>query len=443
MRARSKIVLGLIGAAVILAAGLLWWLLPPRALSFAGGGGVALADYKGPDPTGVPPELRSADPVTRGRYLAQAADCRMCHTASGGAPYAGGVAFKTPFGTIYSSNITADEATGIGTWSDADFLRAVHEGVGKGGERLYPAFPFEAFTLMADDDVRAIKAYLFSLPKVRAHTPSNRLIFPFDHREVLGIWSALYNPGERFRPHPDRSPDWNRGAYLAEALAHCGDCHTPRNLAQALDNRRKFAGAEIQGWRAFNITSDRASGLGDWSNEELVQYLSGAHVEGRGAAAGPMAEAIEGGLSSLSRADLRAIAGYVRSTPPIGNRDLPAVRRTLASDLPKVMAVNYDVRGRQIFEQACASCHGWSGSSPLATNATLTGVRAVNDLRGTNVAAVVLAGRPSSTSGSLAMPAFGHAYSDIEIAAVANYVTARFGTGGSRLGAADVAKLRQ
>ena len=188
--------------------------------------------------------------------------------------------------------------------------------------------------------------------------------------------------------------------------------------------------------------ASRASGVGDWSDADLARYISGGHVAGRGAAAGPMAEAIGAGLGSLSQGDLSALVAYLRSVPAIGDRRLPATRLQPASDLPKVMAASYDVRGRQVFEQACASCHSWSGVSLLSPHATLTGVRAVNDVSGANVAAIVIAGQPGATSGDLAMPAFGHAYSDVEIAAVANYVTARFGAKGSKLAAADVAKLR-
>ena len=190
---------------------------------------------------------RSADLVTRGKYLTQAADCEVCHTTEGGQPFAGGRAFPTPFGVLYSPNITADRETGIGAWTDADFVRAVHKGIAKDGQRLYPAFPYESYTLLADDDVRAIKAYLFSLPVAHATPPPNSLRFPFNQRWLMGIWSAFYNPDQRFRPREDRSPEWNRGAYLVEGLGHCGDCHTPRNLAQALDNRRKFEGDAYRG----------------------------------------------------------------------------------------------------------------------------------------------------------------------------------------------------
>src|SRR6185369_12876399 len=161
------------------------------------------------------------------------------------------------------------------------------------GEQLYPAFPFEAYTLMADEDVLAIKTYLLSLPKVRAQAPPNALRFPFNRRELVWFWATAYSPNQRFRPRPNRSPEWNRGAYLVEALAHCGDCHTPRNLAFALNNRQKFAGAITAGWRAFNISSDKATGVGGWSDEELAAYLATGHAKGRGTASGPMGEAVD------------------------------------------------------------------------------------------------------------------------------------------------------
>src|SRR5215475_3177555 len=199
-------------AGIVLAAAVAGWLLlTPRALSFAGPGAVSLSAYRGPSPVGVPEELRSSDLVTRGRYLTQAADCEVCHTREGGPRFAGGVAFQTPFGVLYSPNITADRETGIGAWSDADFLRAVHRGIAKDGERLYPAFPYESYTLLADEDVLAIKAYLFSLPPVHAAIPANTLKFPFNQRWLMGFWAALYSPAKRFEPHSNHSPEWNRG----------------------------------------------------------------------------------------------------------------------------------------------------------------------------------------------------------------------------------------
>jgi mono/diheme cytochrome c family protein len=273
--------------AILVVAGGAWIMLPPRALSFAGGHTVALPDYTGPSPVGVPAELRSADLVSRGKYLTLAADCEICHTTEGGQRFAGGRAFPTPFGVLYSTNITAERETGIGTWTDEDFVSAVHKGIAKDGHRLYPAFPYESYTLLAEDDVRAIKAYLFSLPVAHTTPPPNSLRFPFNQRWLMGFWSAFYNPDQRFRPRENRSPEWNRGAYLVEGLGHCGDCHTPRNIAQALDNRRKFKGELIGGWRAYNITPDLISGVGGWSDAELIEYLRAVTRSDTAQPAGP------------------------------------------------------------------------------------------------------------------------------------------------------------
>src|SRR6478752_2368317 len=277
---RSAVRRVLVGGAivvVVVVAGL-WFLRGPGPMEFADGPKVALADYKGADPTGVPASLAKTSLVERGEYLARAADCMVCHTAQGGKEYAGGLAIRLPFGTLYTTNITPDKETGIGNYSDQDFLGAVHRGIRRDGARLYPAMPFTSYTYMTDADALAIKAYLFSLPAVRAPAPANTLSFPFDQRWTVIFWSALFNPDTRFEPDPAKSPEWNRGAYLTEALAHCGECHTPRNLAFALDNRKKFAGAVTAGWRAFNISSDKNTGVGAWSDDDLVSYLSIGHA---------------------------------------------------------------------------------------------------------------------------------------------------------------------
>ena len=179
----------------------------------------------------LPASLADADLVARGEYLTRAADCAACHTAPGGKPFAGGLPFKLPMiGTIYSTNITPDPETGIGAWSDEEFLRALHQGIGKGGKHLYPAFPYTSYALMTDNDVLAIKAYLLSLKPVKYTPPPNDVSFPFNQRYLMMFWNALFKPSHRFRPNEDQPADWNRGAYLVEALGHCGDCHTPRNL---------------------------------------------------------------------------------------------------------------------------------------------------------------------------------------------------------------------
>jgi mono/diheme cytochrome c family protein len=423
-----------------------WVIRGPGPMAFSDGPKVALSDYHGTKPTGVPAALAQASPIARGEYLAKAADCMVCHTTPGGKEYAGGLGFKLPFGTLYSTNITSDKDTGIGNYNDQDFLNAMHRGVRRDGARLYPAMPYTSYTYVSDEDALAIKAYLFSLPPVKAAAPENTLAFPFNQRWAMMFWSALFNPDTRFEPDSSKSPEWNRGAYLAEALAHCGECHTPRNLAFALNNRRKFAGAVTAGWRAFNISSDKATGVGGWRDDDLISYLSTGHATGHGTASGPMGEAVDHSFSQFAPEDIRAVVAYLRSVPAVASPDLPA---TLAPPAPASHkegkpAETADARGKRMFEGACVSCHGWSGESQVSPFATLTGAWAVNDPTATNVAQIVISGTKRHTpDGALSMPAFGNAYSDDEIAAVANYVTARFGSQGSKLTAGDIAELRK
>jgi mono/diheme cytochrome c family protein len=368
----------------------------------------------------------------------------VCHTTQGGKEYAGGLGFKLPFGTLYSTNITPDKETGIGNYSDQDFLNAVHRGVRRDGARLYPAMPYTSYTYITDADALAIKAYLFSLPPVRAAAPANTLAFPFDQRWAMAFWSELFNPDTRFEPDISKSAEWNRGAYLAEALAHCGDCHTPRNVAFSVNNRRKFAGAVAAGWRAWNITGDRNTGVGAWSDADLTAYLTQGHVLGRGTASGQMGEAVDNSFSRMAPEDIRAIVVYLRSIPAIVSPQMPAPRATPAPVSPKQGVAIADARGKQLFEGACAACHGWTGASPLSSFATLTGARAVNDPNATNVAQIVISGtRRTTPNGALSMPAFGASFSDSEIAAVANYVTTRFGAKPSSVTERDIASLRR
>jgi mono/diheme cytochrome c family protein len=398
----------------------------PGPYAFAGGHPVDLGAYAGPSPTGAPPELIHADVRARGEYITRMADCEACHTAKDGAPFAGGRAFVLPFGTIYTPNITPDPDTGIGKWSDAQFLRAVHKGISADGSRLYPAFPYASYTLLSDADVLAIKSYLFSLKPVRQANRPNTFSFPFNQRWLMAFWSAFFNRDERFRPIRERTPEWNRGAYLVEAAGHCGECHTPRNLLQAMNQRQKFAGGKAEGWNAYNITSDLVSGVGGWSVEELAAYLASGHARGRGTASGPMAEAVDLSLSKLTRSDVLAVVTYVRSVKPIHSDALPKPAAA-APDSPKVASVVENIEGRRVFEGNCVSCHSWTGAGTIFDEAQLTGVRAVNDASATNVVQMILSGSGSSPDRPY-MPSFAAAYSDAEVAAVANYVTARFGS---------------
>jgi mono/diheme cytochrome c family protein len=430
---------------VIVAAGVGgWFVLGPGPVSFAAGNRVALADYKGSSPTGVPASLANASLVAKGEYLAEAADCEACHTVPGHARYAGGLAFRLPFGTLYSPNITPDKETGVGNWSDADFLRAVHKGIAPDGTRLYPAFPYAAYTMMTDEDALAIKAYLFSLPAVHQKAPDAALKFPYNQRWLMIFWSLFFNPGTRFQPNAAQTAEWNRGAYLAEAMGHCGDCHTPRNLLQALDNREKFKGAITAGWKAYDISQDKESGIGAWSEQALLQYLGAGHAFDYGTASGPMGEAVDNSLSHLMPEDIKAIANYLRTVPPIADPALPAPKMAPAPSSPRAGVVEADARGAEIFAGACVSCHGWTGKSPILAMATFIGARAVNDPSARNIAQAIVWGvNRQSPSGPVKMPAFGHAYTDTEIAAVANYVTRRFGSAPSAITADQVARMRK
>jgi mono/diheme cytochrome c family protein len=307
MSAAMRILLSIVTIVIVALVIGVWVIRGPGPLDFAGGSKVALADYKSANPTGVPASLAKASLVERGAYLARAADCMACHTKPGGKDFAGGLGFKLPFGTLYATNITPDKETGIGNYSDADFLNAVQRGIRRDGARLYPAMPYASYAYMTDADALAIKAYLFSLPPTHEQTPANKLAFPFDQRWGMIFWSALFNPDSRFAPDPSLSPEWNRGAYIAEALAHCGECHTPRNLGFALDNRKKFAGALTAGWRAFNITSDKSTGVGSWSDGDLAAYLANGHAKGHGTASGPMGEAVDRSFSQMTADDIKSV----------------------------------------------------------------------------------------------------------------------------------------
>ena len=416
----------------------------PGPTAFASGKHVALAAYHDVDPTGVPEELKSASLIERGEYLTHAADCMVCHTAKGGVPFAGGRAFVLPFGTLYSTNITPDAETGIGTYTDANFLAAVHQGIGRGSTKLYPAMPYASYTYMSDADALAIKAYLFTLQPVHAPAPTNTLSFPFNQRALMSVWSAMFNSDTRYEPNVERDAVWNRGAYLTEAMGHCGECHTPRNLAFALNNRKKFAGAVQAGWRAYNITPDPASGVGAWSDADLLHYLSTGHADGRGTASGPMGEAVDESLKYLKASDLTAMVAYLRTVAGVASREMPAPRAALATaTYAEGVGLHDEPQGRAVYEGACAGCHGWTGISPGIASANLTGIRAVNDVTATNVAQVIIrGGERHAEAGPSNMPAFGSTYSDGEIASVANYVTARFGAQGSDLTADQVAKFR-
>ncbi|MBN3767255.1 cytochrome c [Burkholderia sp. Ac-20365] len=390
------------------------------------------------------------DLVRRGEYLARAGDCIACHTSDKGRPFAGGLAISTPFGTIFTPNITPDPDTGIGRWTDADFLRAMHEGIRKDGQRLYPAFPYVEYTKVTDQDVQAIRAYLNTVVPVRYTPPPNDLRFPFNQRWLMIFWNLFNFDEGRFVPNPKQSAEWNRGAYLVEGLAHCGECHTPRNFTQGLKTSERLSGAIQAGWHAYNITPHKTSGIGEWSDQEIVDYLSTGIAQGRANAAGPMADVVSDSTQYLNREDLRSIATYLHSLKPV-DRGEPRARAAWgspASDAIALRGVRMDgVNGAQLFLANCASCHHWTGegvgaSAPGAYPSLIhNSVAGAGDAN--NLTMVILHGvRRTTKDADVLMPAFDGELSDAQIAALTNYVTKQFGNPQSTVSVEDVGRLR-
>lgn len=389
------------------------------------------------DPEPSAPDLRPTPAlIERGEYLTRAADCAACHSPPGHPPFSGGLAFKLPFGVIYSTNITADRETGIGAWSDDEVVRALHLGVARSGIHLYPAFPYTSYTLLTRDDAIAIKAYLFSLPPVRAPAHPNSLTFPFNQRWAMAFWNLVFLDAHRFRADPKLSEEQNRGAYLATALGHCGDCHTPRNLGFAMESKAQLAGTLVDGWRAYNITPDRTSGVGSWSDQQLIDYLHTGHADGRGSAAGPMGEAVGYSLQFLSPDDLRALVAYLRTVKP-------AVDAGVSSASTGGAAVPENALGRQIFEGNCTGCHLMDGSGRQTPYAALTGSASVQDPKGVNIIEVLLSGANARALHPLvAMPKFAGGLTDDELAALANFTIAHFGGRAGQVSAKDIERAR-
>ena len=389
----------------------------------------------------------SPELISRGEYLARAADCAACHDAPGGQQFAGGVSFKLPFGTIYSSNITPDRETGIGEWSDDDFVRALHRGIAKNGTYLYPAFPYTSYSAMSREDAVAIKAYLFSLPPVHAPPRPNTLSFPFNQRWTMALWNLAFLDARRFKDDPQLTGEENRGAYLATALGHCGECHTPRNIAFATNSRRQLAGAMIEGWHAYNISPDSSFGIGDWSDGQISNYLKTGHAKGRGAAAGPMSDAVADSLQYLTSADNAALVSYLRKVKP--QQGIPGNEIGLSPAVPARAEEagpedRQDNLGKRLFEANCTGCHLWNGEGRQTSYAALRGSRAVSDSNGTNLVQALLAGADLRTVDPAAfMPAFGRGFTNTELAAISNYLIHRFGGKPGQVTADEVQHSRQ
>jgi mono/diheme cytochrome c family protein len=375
-----------------------------------------------------PPAPKSFDPalVKRGRDLAAIGNCSDCHTTRDGKSFAGGLPVPTPFGTIYSSNITPDPDTGIGRWSEAAFHRAMRSGVDRAGQHLYPTFPYDHFTNVTDEDDRALYAFLMTRSPVRAPDRSNDLAFPFNQRFVVAGWKLLFLRGGTYKSDPAQSAEWNRGAYLVEGLAHCGACHTPRNVLGAEKASTPFSGGDVDNWHAYAINTKSLSPL-PWTTEALFHYLRQGWDPDHGVARGPMAEVV-GNLSSVPESDVHAIALYMRSvfgTPTPDRLDQAnATQAQIKSS--SVQPAQADTPGGSIYAAACATCHESDRPLPYSgISLRLSTSLSAPDPR--NAANIILSGiRPVAGERSPIMPAFANSMNDDQISALLNYLRGRF-----------------
>jgi mono/diheme cytochrome c family protein len=376
----------------------------------------------------------SMDTIARGKALVDAADCAGCHTVDAENPFAGGKRIDTPFGTITSPNLTPDRDTGIGTWSDDDFYRALHEGIAPNGSRYYPAFPYPNFTKISRDDVLAIRAWLATLAPVHNKPPPSQLSWPLNYRVVMRGWNWLFFKAGTFKPDPQKSDAWNRGAYLVKGAAHCDACHTPKNAFGARRRHRAYGGGLIDGWFAPRLDGAQRSGLKSWSADDIAEYLQSGR-NGKSHAGGPMAKVVANSTAKMSDEDVKAIAVYLKDLPT-GDAE-PAVTPPPRSQMTE---------GAVTYKSACVACHEADGSGapriypPLPGNANLQSDDPSSALR------VILDGAETVTTARApntgSMPAYRDKLTDQQIAAVASYIRNAWGNAAPAVNPDQVAKAR-
>jgi mono/diheme cytochrome c family protein len=383
----------------------------------------------------------TTETINRGEYLARAGDCVACHSAPGGKQFAGGRAMATPFGNLYVPNITADDETGIGRWTSDDFYRMMHTGISRDGTLLYPAMPFASYTKVTREDSDAIFAYLLSVAPVQQQNRPHELRFPYNNRDLLLGWRALYFQEGEYVPESKQSTQWNRGAYLVQGLGHCAMCHTAINVLGGSSASKAFEGGMIpnQNWYAPSLTSNREAGLGNWSIKDITDLLQ-VGVSHRGTVYGPMAEVVYNSLQYLSDKDVEAMAVYLKALPQRDAEPPPTSSARLVS--PNVMEL-----GRKVYAKQCAMCHGDEGSGqppqypPLANNQSITMSSPVNSIR-----MVLNGGYPPGTKKNPrphGMPPFSHILNDDEVAAVVTYIRVAWGNSGTPVAPAQANELRK
>jgi mono/diheme cytochrome c family protein len=382
----------------------------------------------------IPDSMPNAAQLRRGQYLVAAGDCMSCHLRGGGEPLAGGLGLKTPFGVIYTPNITSDKETGIGNWTSDQFYHAMHDGIDDEGKNLYPAFPYPWFRLVSREDDDAILAFLKTTPAVGYTPPKNDLDFPLEFRATVKVWNLLYLNSHDFTNDASRSPEWNRGAYLVNGLGHCGGCHTPRNALGADKSKEEFNGATLDNWVAPDLTANDRTGLGAWSIDDVAEYLRNGRNAHAGAG-GPMADVITYSTSLMSDADRHSMAVYLKSQ---------AASPSVATAQPDAGVMR---RGAAIYSDACASCHLENGVGqpryfpPLGPNAMLQQADPIG------LEHLILAGGRIGISPShpspLTMPSFAWKLDDQEVADVSTFIRNSWGNHAAAVSVSDVRKARK
>jgi len=405
---------------------------------------VAWLNVRGEEPLAggaADPFVATPEQVARGAYLARIGNCAACHTDRGGAAFAGGKGIATPFGTVFASNLTPDAKTGIGAWSSAQFWRALHNGRSADGRLLYPAFPYPNFTEITRADSDALFAFLRSQLPVAQPNRAHALRFPYSLQASLAVWRALFFTPGVYEPVPERSAQWNRGAYLVRALGHCAACHSPRNAFGATRDSLELSGGLIplQNWYAPSLAASAEAGVADWPNDEVAALLK-TGVAPRGAALGPMAEVVFRSTQFLADADVAAMTEFLKSLPqvPAHAAAAPAVDKDALA------------RGAALYKDRCASCHGADGeggrSAQGVVYAPLAGNRKVLlDSPANLIHIMVNGGYPPTTAGNsrpFGMPPFGPSMKDEEIAVLATYLRAAWGNAAPAVSALDVLEAR-